>query len=123
MFRESRYLRLLRRKNATGRRDGKRKQASIREPRGSLIHSLTEHCQIAIERTIIERAKFDLHHAGMGYHRPSNPEEWSQSMPSGMSVRSWKVLVTGPHHHIRQCDFTDRHHLIFAVIQFIHGSL
>jgi hypothetical protein len=81
-----------------------------------LIDSLTEHCQIAIECAIIERAKLDMHGARIRHDRTCNPEEWGQSMPSGMSVRSWKVLVTSPHYQIRQSHFTDRHHLIFAVI-------
>jgi len=45
--------------------DGKREQASIRELRSSQIDPFTEHCQIAIERAIIERTQFNVYRAGI----------------------------------------------------------
>src|SRR6266567_1399178 len=121
--RESRYSKFLRKKNATCRMDGKREQASIREARGSLIDPFTECCQIAIERAVIERTQFDSHSAGIRQHHTSKLEEGGQSKPGRMSIGSRKILITDPHRQIRQRNFTDGHHLIFAVIQFIHGSL
>ena len=64
--RESRYAScFLRRKNATGGTDGERKLASIRKVRRSLVDSLTELRQIAIEGTVIERSQFDLDGPGI----------------------------------------------------------
>src|SRR6266487_1977692 len=44
-------------------------------------------------------------------------------MPGGMSIRSGKILVTSPHRQIRESHPTDSHHLVLAVIQFVHPSL
>src|SRR5215470_16477895 len=38
-------------------------------------------------------------------------------MPTGMSVRSRKTLITHPHAQVRQSHLEDRHHLIFAVVK------
>src|SRR5438067_9484851 len=84
-------------RNATGGTDGKTEQTTIRKPRGSLVDPFTQHCQIAIERTIIERTQFDLHRADIGHNRASKPEEWGKSPPGRMSIRSRKIPITDPH--------------------------
>src|SRR5258708_4718468 len=124
MIRESRYSRsFLRSKNATGGADGERQLASIRKVRRSLADSLTDLRQIAIESTVVERSQFDLDRPGIARDGAGELEEWKQTMPGRMSVRSWKILVPHPHRQIRQCYFTHCHYLVLAVIQLIHGSL
>src|SRR5260221_6258471 len=97
MIRESRYSRsFLRSKNATGGADGERQLASIRKVRRSLADSLTDLRQIAIESTVVERSQFDLDRPGIARDGAGELEEWKQTMPGRMGVRSRKVLVTHP---------------------------
>src|SRR6266498_2733024 len=111
MSRESRYsICALRRKNATCRTDGERKQASIRKARRSLVDSFTQECQVAIERAIVERTQFHLDGGGITRDRAGKLEEREQAPPSRMSIRGGKILVTGPHRQIRQSYFADCHH-------------
>src|SRR6266849_7422239 len=45
------------------------------------------------------------------------------ALPTSMRVRSRKTPITHPHAQIRQSHLENRHHLIFAVIQFVHLPL
>src|SRR2546430_1408114 len=49
-------------------------------------------------------------------------EEGSQSLPGRMSETLWKIVVSGPHHQVCKCDFEHGHHLIFAIVEFVHRS-
>src|SRR5712672_3624425 len=49
-------------------------------------------------------------------------EERSQPLPGRMSETLWKVVVSGPHHQVCECDFEHGHHLIFAIVEFVHRS-
>jgi len=44
-------------------------------------------------------------------------------MPTSVSVVCRKILTTHPHAQIRESHLADRHHLIFAVVQFVHLPL
>lgn len=60
---------------------------------------------------------------GIERDRAGELKEREQTPPRCMSIRERKVLVTGPHRQIRQSHLADRHHLILAMIQLIHGLL
>src|SRR6266702_3820190 len=74
--RESGYSsRLLCSKNATSGMDGKRKQASIKKVRRSLVDLFTEECQVAIESAIVEGSQFHLDRRGITCNSTRKLEE------------------------------------------------
>lgn len=49
------------------------------ESRSSQIDPFTEQCEIAVERSIIERTQFDTHRVSIGQNGTSKLEEWDKS--------------------------------------------
>jgi len=44
-------------------------------------------------------------------------------VPGGVGVGGREVRIPGPHHQVDQGQLEDGHHLVFAVVQFVHGLL
>src|SRR5713101_4765254 len=124
LSRESRYSGcLLRRKTATRGTDGESEQTSIRKARRSLVDLFTEQREVAIKGTIVKRTEFHQDRCSIVCDGTRELEKRKQTLPGRMSIRSRKILVPHPHCQICQGNLADCHHLIFAVIQLIHGSL
>jgi hypothetical protein len=51
------------------------------------------------------------------------PEEGlREPVPGGVGVDGREVRIPGPHHQIDQGQLEDGHHLVFAVVQFVHAG-
>src|SRR6266508_2149405 len=96
------------------------KPPTIRQLRGCCSYSFAQDRKIAIELTIVERAEGDSHRIALPDDLSWQLEEWLQTLPGGMGVAGRKIHLARPHHQVGQRDFTDRHHLVFGVVQFVH---
>src|SRR5260370_7450780 len=79
MSRESGYLLIQRRKNATRHTESKRETASIRQLRGCLVDTFTKGYQITIECPIIKGTRFHSYSLGINDARPRHPENITHS--------------------------------------------
>ncbi len=123
VVRESGYLvMVLRNKNATVSRGGKTENASIRQMRGSLVKTGTEDGQVTIESSIIKGVDANMDGGAIAGNGAWQLEKGNQSSPGGVSIGSRKILITDPHREIGHRHFTNRHHLIFSMVQFVHAS-
>src|SRR5260370_201753 len=120
--RESGYLLIQRRKNATRHTESKRETASIRQLRGCLVDTFTKGYQITIECPIIKGTQFHSDSRGIRDDSTRESEKRNQSEPGGMCIRNRKIVVTHPHRQICHRNLAHGHHLIFTVIQLLHGS-
>jgi hypothetical protein len=88
----------------------------------SVVHPFTQHSEIAIVLPIIEARQFHEHTGRMLPHLSSQRKEGSQAFPSGLCKRSWKAMLSYPHHPIGECHLENGHHLILSVIEFLHDA-
>ncbi len=102
------------------RTDREQQPPTIRQLRGCCSYAFAQDRKIAIELTIVERAECDSQRIAVPDDLSRQLEEGLQTLPGGMGLAGRKILVTRPHHQVGQGDFTDRHHLVFSVVQFVH---
>jgi len=103
--------------------DGEDEALAAREPWLRQPHPLAQRRQIARHLSVVEGVQLHVDHVRPPHHAPGQPEEGGQPLLCGLTIVRWKILIPRVHRQVRQRRLADRHHLVLAVVQFVHRAL
>ncbi len=84
------------------------------------VHFSTQVLQVPSHSSMVKRREVEPHRGFRRGDPAAQLEERQQAFPPTRLIAFPKVMLTGPHTHIREPDLQQRHDLIFGVIQFLH---